>query len=66
MKTKMADISLVPRVKTRRDNSQKHGKNSKKTTRRAASANWRIFAELNKPERALSKMNLTSMEVSMF
>ena len=27
---------------------------------------WRIFAELNNPKRALSKMNLTSMEVSMF
>jgi len=24
------------------------------------------FAELNNPKRALSKMNLTSMEVSMF
>ena len=62
----MADISLVSRVRTRRNNSLKHGKNSKKTTRRATSAVWRIFAELNNPERALSKMNLTSMEVSMF
>ena len=25
-----------------------------------------IFAELNNPKRALSKMNLTSIEVSMF
>ena len=62
----MADISLVSRVRTRRKNSLKHGKNSKKTTRRATSAIWRIFAELNNPKRALSKMNLTSMEVSMF
>ena len=36
------------------------------TNRRATSAIWRIFAELNKPKRTLSKMNLTSMEVSMF
>ena len=28
--------------------------------------NWIIFAELNNPKRALSKMNLTSMELSMF
>ena len=27
---------------------------------------WIIFAELNNPKRALSKMNLTSMELSMF
>ena len=33
---------------------------SKMTTRRATSAIWRIFAELNNPiKRALSKMNLT-------
>ena len=38
--------------------------NSKKTTRRATSAIWRIFAELDKPKRTLSKMNLTSMQVS--
>ena len=61
----MADISVDSRVITRRNNN-KHGKNSKKTTRRATSATWRIFAKLNNPERALSKMNLTSMEVSMF
>ena len=30
------------------------------------SAIWRIFAELNNPKRALSKVNLTSMDVSMF
>ena len=29
-------------------------------------ANWIIFEELNNPKRALSKINLTSMEVSMF
>ena len=62
----MADILLVSRVRTRRNNSLKHGKNSKKTTQRATSAFWRIFVELNNPKRALSKMNLTSMEVSMF
>ena len=38
----------------------------KKATRRATSAIWRIFAELDKPKGALSKMNLTSMQVSMF
>ena len=54
---KMADISLVSRVRTRRKNSYKHGKNSKKTTRRATSAIWRIFAEIDKPKRTLSKMN---------
>ena len=37
--------------------AQKHGKNSKNTTRRATSANWRIFAELKNPKRALSKVN---------
>ena len=58
----MAHISLVSRVRTRRKNGKKHGKNSKKTTRRATSAIWRIFAELDKPKRALSKMNLTSMD----
>ena len=61
----MADISLVSRVRTRQNNSQKHGKNSKKTTRRATSAIWRIFAELNNPIRVLLKMNLTFMEVNM-
>ena len=67
----MADTSLVSRVRTtagtRRNNGSKHSKNSKiKTTRRATSAVWRIFAELDKPKRALSKTNLTSMQVSMF
>ena len=50
----MANISLVSRVRTRRQNSLKHGKNNKKTTRRATSA---IFAELDKAKRTLSKMN---------
>ena len=52
---------------------EKHSKNSKKTTRRTTSTIWGIFAELNNPlspkladKHALSKMNLTSMEVSMF
>ena len=63
VKTKMADISLV--LGTRRNNGQKHGKNSKKTTRRTRSAIWGTFVGLNNPKRALSKMNLTSMEVSM-
>ena len=27
---------------------------------------WRVFVELDKPKRALLKMNLTSMPVSMF
>ena len=35
-----------------------HGKNSKETSRRATSAIWRIFAELNNPIRALSKTEL--------
>ena len=56
-KKKMADISLVSRVRTtaetRRSNSYKHSKNSKKTTRRATSAIWGIFAELDKPKRTL-------------
>ena len=50
MKIKMADSSLVSRVKTtagtRRNNSKKHSKNGKKTTRRATSAIWRIFDKL--------------------
>ena len=66
----MADISLVLRVRTtagtNRNNTNKHGKNRKKTTRKATSGIWRIFAELDKPKRTLSKMNLTSMQVSMF
>ena len=50
-----------------------NSKNSKKTTRRTTSAIWRICAELNDflspklaDKRTLSKMNLTSMEVSLF
>ena len=39
--------------------AKKHGKNSKKTTRRATFAIWRLFADLNNPKRALSKINLT-------
>ena len=71
VKKKMADISLVSRVRTtagtRRNNYiQKHGKNSKKTTQRATSAIWRIFAELDKPRCTVSKMNLTLMRVNMF
>ena len=38
-------------------------KNNKKTSRRATSAVWKIFAELNNSKSALSKMNLTSMNV---
>ena len=45
VKTKLADISLISRVRTRRNKSYKHSQNSKKTTRRATSAIWRIFAE---------------------
>jgi len=70
VKTKMADISFVSRVRTleRQNNSSKHGKNSKKTTQRAASAIWRIFAEqgVKNPKQALAKFNLTSMEGNMF
>ena len=68
----MADTSLVSRVRTkaetRRNNGYKHSKNSKTTTRRARDicAIWRIFAELDKRKRTLSKLNLTSMQVSMF
>ena len=66
----MEDTSLVSRVKTtagtRRNNSKKkHSKNSEKTTRRATSAIWRIFEELDKPSGALSKINLTSIQVSV-
>ena len=54
-KKKKADISLVSRVRatagTRQNNSEKHGKNSKNTTRRATSVIWSIFAELGKPKR---------------
>ena len=41
-------------------------KRSKKTTRKATSAIWRIFAEMDKPKHTLSKINLTSMQVRMF
>ena len=64
-KIKMADTSLVSRVKTTAGTRRNNSKNSKKTTRRAASAIWRIFAELDKPKRKLSKINLTSMQVSL-
>ena len=43
-----------------------YSKHSKKKTRRATSAIWRIFAELDKPKLKLSKINLTSMQVSLF
>ena len=47
VKIKMADTSLVSRVKTtagtRSNNSKKHSKNSQKTTRRATSAIRIIF-----------------------
>ena len=53
VKKKMADISRVSGARTaagtRQNDRKKHGKNSKKTTRRAKSAIWRIFAELDKP-----------------
>ena len=38
-------------------------KNNKKISRRATSAIWRIFAELNNSKSALSKMNFTSINV---
>ena len=68
----MADISLVSRVRTGGNYRKKHGKKSKNTTRRATAI--RSYLEnicgaeiqLNNPKRALSKVNLTSMEVSMF
>ena len=53
--------------------AKKHSSSSKKTSRWTTSAIGRIFAELNNPlslklvdKHALSNMNLTSMEVSMF
>ena len=36
------------------------------TTQRVTSAIWRIFSELDKPKGTLSKMNSTSIQVSMF
>ena len=66
----MADTSHVSRVRTtagtRQNNGEKHSKNSKKTTQRATSAMWRIFGELDKPKHTLSKINVTSMQISMF
>ena len=66
----MADTSLVSRVRTTAGTGEimakKHRKNSKKTTLRATTAIWRIFAELDRPKRKLSKINLTSMQVSLF
>ena len=64
---KMADISLVLRVRTsagtRRNNRQKYGKNSKKTT----GGRHLLFGEYLRSW-TISKMNLhvTSMQVSMF
>ena len=56
----MADTSLVSRVKTtagtRRNDSKKT--QQKQQERRATSAIWRISAELDKPKRKLSKINL--------
>ena len=66
VKIKMADASLVSRVKTTAGTRRNNSKNSKKTTRRVTSAIWRTFAELDKPKRKLSKINLTSMQVSLF
>ena len=66
----MAGISRDSRVRTRRKNSSKHGENNKKTSRRATSAIWGIFAELNNPKSAQSiedELDIDgSMEVSMF
>ena len=67
----MADTSLVSRVGTiQLDRTSKvmvkNSKNRRKTTQRATSAVWRIFAELDKPKCKLSKINLTSMQVSLF
>ena len=59
VKTKLADISLVSRVRTTAGTRRN---NSKKTTRRTTSAIWRILEELDKPKRTLSNMNLTSID----
>ena len=67
VKTKTADISLVSREELGEIIAKiKHGKNNKKRPRSAKSAIWRIFLELNNVRRALSNMNLTSIEASMF
>ena len=67
---KMADISLIWRVRTtartRRNNSLKNGKNSKKTTRSEGDICYLGNTVLDRPKLTLSKMNLTSMQVSMF
>ena len=66
VKTKVADISLVFKSKNLGEIIAKNmAKSNKKTSRRATSATWRIFAELNNSKSALSKMNLTSMNVRM-
>ena len=66
----MVNTLLVSRVRTtpgtRQNNGYKHSKDSKKTAQRATSAFWRIFVKLDKPKRKLSKINLTSMQVSLF
>ena len=68
-------IILLSQVRNRRTIGEKvkHSKKSKKTTQWTTSAIRRILAELNNPsspkladKHVLSKMNLTSMEVSMF
>ena len=55
VKIKMTGTSLVSRVKTTagtgHNNSKKHCKNSKKTTRKTTSAFKRIFAKLDKLQR---------------
>ena len=64
----MADISLVLRV---RNIGEIIAKKMTRTTRTQLEGRRLLFgelklAELNDPKRALSKVNLTSMEVSMF
>ena len=58
----MAGTSLVSRLRTtvgtRRNNSYKHTKNSKKTTQEATSAIWRIFAELDKLYTVEDELNI--------
>ena len=61
VKTKMADTSLVSRVRL----GEIIAKNIAHTARRELggrhlSAIWRLFSELDKPKRTLSKINLTS------
>ena len=66
----MADTSLASIVRSTAGldeiMAKSIAKNSKKTTRRATSAICTIFRELDKSKRTLSKINLTSMKVSMF